>query len=135
MSEFKPVRLIAAAKTLNVGTGTIIDFLRNNGFKVEDRPTTKLDEAMYTKLLKEFGDAKTLKETANNIQLGNKNKNVKLELTEDGKTKTVEEKDDIFKPEKTKLSGPKVVGNVDLSKPKPKPEPKAEPVVEKEETP
>jgi len=139
MSEFKPVRLIAAAKTLNVGTGTIIDFLRNNGFKVEDRPTTKLNEAMYTKLLKEFGDAKSLKETANNIQLGNKNKNVKLELTEDGKTKTVEEKDDILKPEKVKLSGPKIVGNVDLNKaktkPEPKPEPKVEAPIEKKEAP
>ena len=139
MSEFKPVRLIAAAKTLNVGTGTIIDFLRNNGFEVEDRPTTKLDEAMYMKLLKEFGDAKTLKETANNIQLGNKNKNVKLELTEDGKTKTVEEKEDVFKTEKPKLTGPKVVGTVDLNPPKPpvekveaKPEPTPAPVKKEE---
>ena len=77
MSEFKPKRLIAAAKTLNVGTGTIIDFLRGKGFEVEDKPTTKLDEDMYVTLLSEFGDAKSLKETADNIQLGNKNKNIK----------------------------------------------------------
>ena len=92
MSEFKSVRLIAAAKTLNVGTGTIIDFLRSKGFEVEDKPTTKLEENMYVQLLKEFGDAKSQKEMADNIQLGNKNKNIKLELTEDGKTKTVEVK-------------------------------------------
>ncbi len=116
MSEFKPKRLIAAAKTLNVGTGTIIDFLRDKGFEVEDKPTTKLDEDMYVTLLSEFGDAKSLKETADNIQLGNKNKNIKLELTADGKTKTVEVKDDPMDRPKVELTGPKVVGNVDLDK-------------------
>ncbi|MCB9255586.1 MAG: translation initiation factor IF-2 [Chitinophagales bacterium] len=130
MSEFKPVRLIAAAKTLNVGTGTIIDFLRNKGFEVEDKPTTKLDEDMYMKLLKEFGDAKMLKETADNIQLGNKNKNVKLELTEDGKTKTVEVKEELVARPRVELSGPKVVGNVDLNKEKAAPKEEAKPVVE-----
>ena len=129
MSEFKPVRLIAAAKTLNVGTGTIIDFLRDKGFKVEDRPTTKLDEAMYMKLLQEFGDAKMLKETADNIQLGNKNKNIKLELTADGKTKTVEVKDEVVERAKVELSGPKIVGTVDLNK-KPTPKKVEEPVKE-----
>ena len=118
MSEFKPVRLIAAAKTLNVGTGTIIDFLRNKGFEVEDKPTTKLEEAMYMKLLHEFGDAKMLKETADNITLGNKNKNIKLELTEDGKTKTVEVKDELIERKKVELTGPKIIGTVDLNKEK-----------------
>jgi len=134
MSEFKPVRLIAAAKTLNVGTGTIIDFLRGKGFEVEDKPTTKLEEPLYMVLLKEFGDAKTQKEAADNIQLGNKNKNIKLELTEDGKTKTVEVKDEPIERARVELTGPKIIGTVDLSPkklvkaapPEPKvPEPKA----------
>ena len=128
MSEFKPKRLIAAAKTLNVGTGTIIDFLRDKGFEVEDKPTTKLDEDMYMNLLSEFGDAKSLKETADNIQLGNKNKNIKLELTADGKTKTVEVKDEPIERSKVELAGPKVVGNVDLDKKLTKKE--VEPIVE-----
>jgi translation initiation factor IF-2 len=134
MSEFKPVRLIAAAKTLNVGTGTIIDFLRGKGFEVEDKPTTKLEEPLYMVLLKEFGDAKTQKEAADNIQLGNKNKNIKLDLTEDGKTKTVEVKDEPIERARVELTGPKIIGTVDLSPkklvkaapPEPKvPEPKA----------
>lgn len=131
MSDFKPVRLIAAAKTLNVGTNTIVEFLEKKGFSVENKPTTKLDEQMYNHLLKEFGDAKMLKESADKVQLGNKNKNVKLELTEDGKTKKVEEE---IKIEKPILTGPKIVGNVDLEKKKPATEePKKEekpPVVE-----
>ena len=128
MSEFKPVRLIAAAKTLNVGTGTIIDFLRGKGFEVEDKPTTKLEEPMYMVLLKEFGDAKTEKEAADNIQLGNKNKNIKLELTEDGKTKTVEVKDEPIERTRVELAGTKVIGTVDLN---PKKEVKPIPPVEK----
>jgi translation initiation factor IF-2 len=127
MSEFTPKRLIAAAKTLNVGTGTIIDFLRGKGFEVEDKPTTKLDEAMYMTLLNEFGDAKTLKETADSIQLGNKNKNIKLELTEDGKTKTVEVKEELIERAKVELTGPKVIGTVDLDK-KPAKKEEAKPV-------
>ncbi len=146
MSEFKPKRLIAAAKTLNVGTGTIIDFLRNKGFEVEDKPTTKLDEDMFMALLKEFGDAKSQKEMADNIQLGNKNKNIKLELTEDGKTQKVEVKDEELERAKVELTGPKVVGSVDLDK-KPaakeekvneepaKPKQKEEPEVVRAETP
>jgi translation initiation factor IF-2 len=115
MSEFKPVRLIAVAKTLNVGTGTIIDFLRGKGFEVEDKPTTKLEEQMYMVLSNEFGDAKTQKEAADSIQLGNKNKNIKLELTEDGKTKTVEVKDEPIERARVELTGPKIIGTVDLN--------------------
>ncbi|MGB1248601.1 MAG: hypothetical protein ACPG4Z_06925, partial [Chitinophagales bacterium] len=89
MAEYKPVRLIKAAKTFNVGTSTITDFLRSKGFDVDDKPTAKLDADMYGVLLKEFGDAKMLKEEAEAIQLGSKNKNVKLEITDDGSTKTV----------------------------------------------
>ncbi|MEZ4917062.1 MAG: translation initiation factor IF-2 [Chitinophagales bacterium] len=138
MSDFKPVRLIAAAKTLNVGTNTIVEFLEKKGFSVENKPTTKLDEQMYNHLLKEFGDAKMLKESADKVQLGNKNKNVKLELTEDGKTKKVEE--EIIRAEKPTISGPKVVGNVDLDKKKkeveePKKEPETVAVEEKVEKP
>ena len=115
MSEFKPVRLIAVAKTLNVGTGTIIDFLRGKGFEVEDKPTTKLEEQMYMVLSNEFGEAKTQKEAADSIQLGNKNKNIKLELTEDGKTKTVEVKDEPIERARAELTGPKIIGTMDLN--------------------
>jgi translation initiation factor IF-2 len=115
MSEFKPVRLIAVAKTLNVGTGTIIDFLRGKGFEVEDKPTTKLEEQMYMVLSNEFGEAKTQKEAADSIQLGNKNKNIKLELTEDGKTKTVEVKDEPIERARVELTGPKIIGTMDLN--------------------
>jgi translation initiation factor IF-2 len=123
MSEFKPVALIKAAKTLNVGANSLVDFLRKKGFEVEDKPTSKLSEDMYKALLKEFGDEKMLKEAAEAIQLGSKNKNVKLELAEDGSTKRIEEKEDFVETKKVSLSGPKIVGSVKLEKDEPKPEP------------
>jgi translation initiation factor IF-2 len=126
MSDFKPVALIKAAKTLNVGASTLVDFLRKKGFEVDDKPTSKLDEGMYTSLLKEFGDEKMLKEAAEAIQLGTKNKNVKLELAEDGSTKKVEQKEDFVETRRVALTGPKVIGNVNLDKEEPKPEPEKE---------
>ena len=118
MSDYKPVRLAKAAKTFNVGSSTVAEFLKNKGFEVVDRPTTKLDADMYNALLQEFGDAKVLKEAAEAIQLGSKNKNVKLELTPDGSTKTIEQKEEVIERTKVELTGPKVVGNVNLDKPK-----------------
>lgn len=142
MSDFKPVAIIKAAKTLNVGASTVVEFLRKKGYDVDDKPTTKLDEPMFNSLLKEFGDEKMLKEAAEAIQLGNKNKNTKIEIGEDGSTKTVERDDEIFERKRTTLSGPTVVGNINLDKdkkveeqkPEPvKPEPKPEPVQKKAE--
>lgn len=125
MSDFKPVALIKAAKTLNVGSSTMVEFLQKKGFDIDNKPTTKLDESMYKALLKEFGDEKMLKEAAEAIQLGNKNKNIKLELAEDGSTKKVERDDEVLETKRVSLSGPKVVGNVNLEKEK-KEEPKKE---------
>lgn len=125
MSDFKPVALIKAAKTLNVGSATMVEFLQKKGFDIDNKPNTKLDESMYKALLKEFGDEKMLKEAAEAIQLGNKNKNIKLELAEDGSTKKVERDDEVLETKRVSLSGPKVVGSVNLEKDK-KEEPKKE---------
>ncbi|MGB1019272.1 MAG: translation initiation factor IF-2 [Chitinophagales bacterium] len=134
MSAFKPVKLIKAAKNLNVGMTTLAAFLTDKGFAVEAKPITKLDEQMYTILLDEFGDDKMRKEAADKLNLGNKNKNVSLELAKDGSTKKVERKEEeIQKAPKVELAGPKVVDKVDLDKKKPeevKEEAKPEPVVE-----
>ena len=54
MSEDKSIKLIKAVKELNIGMGTIVDFLATKGFKVEKQPKAKLDGDMYNALLKEF---------------------------------------------------------------------------------
>ncbi|MFT4645332.1 MAG: translation initiation factor IF-2 [Planctomycetota bacterium] len=125
MSAMKPVKLIKASKTFNVGLSTLADFLCTKGFEVEAKPIAKLDEEMYGLLLAEFGDDKDRRESANKLQLGNKGKNVSLQLTKDGTTKEVDldkkkepspvvEK--VVETVKVEIEQPKIVGNIDLEK-------------------
>ena len=70
MSEDKPIKLFTAAKELNIGTGTIVDFLATKGYKILKHPTTQLDADMYSALLKEFAFDKSIKEEAKQISIG-----------------------------------------------------------------
>ncbi|MBD1363632.1 translation initiation factor IF-2 [Mucilaginibacter sp. ZT4R22] len=71
MSEDKSIKLIKAVKELNIGMGTLVDFLATKGYKVEKHPMAKLDNDMYTTLLKEFAVDKIIKEEAKQIKIGN----------------------------------------------------------------
>jgi translation initiation factor IF-2 len=70
MSEDKSINLIKAAKELNIGTGTIVDFLASKGYKIEKSPMAKLNGDMYGALLKEFAFDKSIKEEAKQINIG-----------------------------------------------------------------
>ncbi|HEY9194952.1 MAG TPA: translation initiation factor IF-2 [Mucilaginibacter sp.] len=70
MSEDKSIKLIKAVKELNIGMGTIVDFLATKGYKVEKQPMAKLDSDMYNALLKEFAFDKSIKEEAKQISIG-----------------------------------------------------------------
>ena len=70
MSEDKSIKLIKAVKELNIGMNTIVDFLASKGYKVEKQPMAKLDNDMYTTLLKEFAVDKIIKEEAKQISIG-----------------------------------------------------------------
>ena len=70
MSEDKSIKLFTAAKELNIGTGTIVDFLATKGYKIQKHPTTQLNGDMYSALLKEFAVDKIIKEEAKQISIG-----------------------------------------------------------------
>jgi len=70
MSEGKSITLLKAAKELNIGIGTAVDFLVKNGYEIEPKPGTKLDGATYDVLLREFQGDKIVKEEANQIIIG-----------------------------------------------------------------
>jgi len=70
MSEDKSIKLFTAAKELNIGTGTIVDFLATKGYKVQKHPMALLDGDMYNALLKEFAVDKIIKEEAKQISIG-----------------------------------------------------------------
>ncbi|MBK1439302.1 translation initiation factor IF-2 [Parapedobacter sp. ISTM3] len=70
MSEGKSITLLKAAKELNIGIGTAVDFLVKSGYDIEPKPGTKLDSETYDVLLREFQGDKIVKEEANQIIIG-----------------------------------------------------------------
>ena len=70
MSDDNPVILFKAAKELNIGIGTAVEFLAKKGFAVDNKPNTKLSKEMYDTLFREFQGDKIAKEEANQINIG-----------------------------------------------------------------
>ncbi|MFZ4861541.1 translation initiation factor IF-2 [Sphingobacterium sp. Mn56C] len=70
MTEGKSINLLKAAKELNIGIGTAVDFLSKKGFDVDAKPTTKLTADMFNVLLREFQGDKIAKDEAKQIVIG-----------------------------------------------------------------
>ena len=158
MSEDKSIRLIKVVKELNIGMGTIVDFLATKGYKVDKQPMAKLDSDMYTALLREFSADKIIKEEAKQISIGKIRKEepgyIPEKPVEQRRSRDFENEEILIKGvtnfvppvEKPKveqpkveervestLPGVKVVGKIDLDAPVQQPEKKAEPVVVEKE--
>ncbi|OUJ70152.1 translation initiation factor IF-2 [Hymenobacter crusticola] len=54
MAEATPKRLQQAAKDLNIGLSTVVDFLAGKGHQIENKPTTKLTSEQVSLLNKAF---------------------------------------------------------------------------------
>jgi translation initiation factor IF-2 len=158
MSEDKSIKLIKAVKELNIGMGTIVDFLATKGYKVDKQPMAKLDGDMYTALLKEFAVDKSIKEEAKQISIGKIRKEEPAGFpekpVENRRSRDFENEEILIKntghyaspqPEKPKpvepvaektddrndvLPGVKVVGKIDLNNLNAKPQPTVEKPVE-----
>jgi translation initiation factor IF-2 len=157
MSEDKGIKLIKAVKELNIGMGTIVDFLSAKGYKVDKQPMAMLSGDMYNTLLKEFAADKIIKEEAKQISIGKirkeetvpvpekpaeqrrsrdfENEEILIKNTGHFSTPVEKPKPEPVKPEDrndTSLPGVKVVGKIDLNAPY-RPEKKEEPVVAKKD--
>jgi translation initiation factor IF-2 len=157
MSEDKGIKLIKAVKELNIGMGTIVDFLSSKGYKVDKQPMAMLSGDMYNTLLKEFAADKIIKEEAKQISIGKIRKEETVQAPEkpaEARRSRDFENEEILikntghfsapvdkpKPEPVKpedrndvnLPGVKVVGKIDLNAPY-RTEKKEEPVVAKKE--
>lgn len=151
MSEEKSIRLSQAARKLNVGHSTILDFLAKKGVVVENNPNAKLTSEHFALLSKEFASSATEKMEASGLTIGVKHAENPIEVEKEiishkrleeeesimiknlG-SKEVKAKDEIktekVEREKPKLEGIKVVGKIELEKEKKKSKEK-----EKEKTP
>ena len=96
MAEEKMMRLSQVARKLNVGTSTIADHLAHKGFKIDNKPNTKITMEQFEMLSKEFASSAMDKEEALGLTIGKKRgENVILDKEKDeGKRK--EEEEEIF---------------------------------------
>jgi translation initiation factor IF-2 len=146
-------RLVKIAKELNVGTTTIVEFLHEKGYEIENKPTAWISDEMHTVLVKEFQKSIDIKEQADQIVIGTRPPVLKKETPsppkpeksilsigkkEDSSTpaeeEPVQEKPaEVERPRGILQNRMKVLGKIDLdSKPKsrteaPAPQPAPEP--------
>tara|TARA_B100000963_G_C22630927_1_gene674889 strand:+ start:876 stop:3479 length:2604 start_codon:yes stop_codon:yes gene_type:complete len=114
-------RLSKVAKELNVGISTIVDHLKSVGEDVGSNPNTKIGEELYLLLLKEFQREKFEKEKANQIQMERDEMKVISIRKEREEAKQKEEKrkeETTIKASAEKLSGPSVLGKINIDSPK-----------------
>ena len=140
MADPSKKRLGKVAQEFNVSTEKIVDLLNKKDYSIENNPNAKLDENMYEILVKEYSGERKVKENAQkknietpkNGELAPVAKPVVVEH-EEAEVKEVFIKDNTILKMEAKLEGPKVLGKLDLDKPKSKPEqPKAKPAKEVE---
>jgi len=129
-------RLIKIAKELNVGTQTIVDHLNHNGFEVDNKPTAKITDDMYSLLLKEFQKSIVDKEMADQMIIGNRATTVNKKdpapppapktdrplfpktdsQSSNGDTNSPQEEKPVEQvEERPRLNRPTVLGKIDLS--------------------
>lgn len=149
MAEEKLIRLSQAARKLNVGHNTILDFLMKKGFEVENNPNAKLTPEQIALLSKEFASSATEKLEASGLSIGVKHVDTHIDTEKDVAKKRIEDEEtsimiknlgskdlkakeepklDKVEREKPKLEGIKVLGKIELEKKPPvKEEPEAKP--------
>lgn len=124
-----------AAKEFNVGKTTIVEFLGKAGFTVDNKPDPVLSAEMYNALIREYDAERAAKMKSEKVVLNKQAEEKRLaeerRLAEEAKAKS---KVEVVKPETPELEGPKVLGKIDLEKPKKKATKKVdepvEPVIE-----
>ncbi|WP_442847365.1 translation initiation factor IF-2 [Leeuwenhoekiella sp. H156] len=137
MAEVKNMRLNKVLRELNISLDRAVDFLKEKGYDVEARPTTKISAEVYEVLSDQF-QTDANKKVASKEAAQEKQK--EKEAIRQAREEEIEEKRQDRAPEKevirakTNLQGPKQVGKIDLDragKPKEKEAPKEEKIEEK----
>ena len=129
MTEGKSINLLKAAKELNIGITTAVEFLAKKGFEVDSKPGTKLTGDMYNVLSREFQGDKIAKDEAKQIVIGKIRRD---ETTSSGTVATTPEvvaskKDDVIANDEI------LIKNVTTTPISTKEEVKAEPKVAEEQ--
>lgn len=138
MSEEKVIRINKVLRELNISLERAVDYLKDNGIVVESNPNTKISEAEYNILQKQFagdmGNKQASKEVGEEKRKEKEALRIEREKEIEDKRKHDEERLknlDVIKA-KGNVSGPVLVGSIDLNPKKTVATPT--PAVEKTET-
>lgn len=94
--ENKAVRLKKVATEFNVGISTIVEFLEKKGIAVESNPNTKIEQDVYSLLMKEYADEKKQKEKAKSAgRARSERESITLDDTRKEKEKPEEDDEDL----------------------------------------
>jgi translation initiation factor IF-2 len=128
MTDYKPQRFNKVLRELNISLDRAVEFLANKGIDIDHRPTAKISQEVYTILSDEFQTDKSKKVASKEIgeEKRKEKEEIRLALEREAEKKRLEDearKAEIFKTDSEKISGPKMVGKIDID---PKPEVKEE---------
>lgn len=133
MAEEKSIRLNKVLREFNISLDRAVEFLKDHGYEVDARPTTKISNQEYEVLFEEFETDKSKKVASKEVGEEKRKEKEELRLERERELEEKQKKEEasrVIKAE-AKLEGPKQVGKIDLSTGKPKievPEAKAESV-------
>src|SRR5690606_3300726 len=138
MAEAKSIRLNKVLREFNISLDRAVEFLKDHGYEVEARPTTKISNEEYEVLFEEFETDKSKKIESKEVGEEKRKEKEELRLERERELEEKHKKEEASKVIKAeaKLEGPKQVGKIDLDAGKvKKEEPKVEekPVAPKEE--
>ncbi len=129
----KSLRLSQLAKECNTGVSTVMEYLGELGLEEKLRPTTKISGEYIQKVLEKFAPDKAKKEASEEVSRQKREEKEKLRQEQQSAEEATEAKskpedEEVIKASKS-LSGPKMVGKIDLDKPRSSKKEDAEPEV------
>jgi translation initiation factor IF-2 len=141
MSEEKVIRINKVLRELNISLERAVDYLKDKGIVVESNPNTKISEAEFSILQNQFAGDKGNKEASKEVGEEKRKEKEALRIEREkeieDKRKHDEERlksQEVIKAKGT-ITGPVLVGNIDLNPKKVVVTPTPSPVAEKVEIP
>ena len=131
MADNAKIRLNKVLRELNISLDRAVDFLNGKGHDVDARPTTKISDEVYQVLLDEFRTDKSKKVASKEVgeEKRKEKEAIREQLEKEQEDRRLaRERRNAESEEKTllgkvELSGPKMVGKIDLDAKKGKPKP------------
>ena len=122
-----PIKLIKACKELNIGMSTAVEFLAKQGQEIPTDPNFRIEDDIYLVLAKEFNKDKAYKLEAERQAQERQERDIptKISIEEPAKPEHIA----------TEIPKPKVLGKIDLNKPKAEEKVAEKPAEQKKEEP